>query len=328
MKLVGLFCGGYSSEYEISVKSAKQILATVNSIEEIEAYLVYVSRDGWVIDYNGEQINVSQDDLTFHSKKDGEKAINLAHVYIHGNPGENGKLQAFFEMKRIPYINSNSLASALSFDKWFCNQFLKSFGINVAESILLTRNKSIDYKSITTKLGLPLFVKPADSGSSYGISKVYSLEDLPSAIEDAFKEGKTVVCESFMNGTEVTCGIYENKSGIIALPCTEIVSETDFFDYEAKYLGKSQEITPARISDELTLTIQALTKEIYQLLQLRSLARVDYMIVNDVPYVIEVNTTPGFSPESIVPKMLEAAGIEKDDFWREIYEFEGEIGGL
>lgn len=321
MKIVGLFCGGFSSEYDISVKSATEILHSL-SPSPYEIYLVYVSRKGWEIDYKGEKISLSEVDFSFSSLQDGLKKLDIAHVYIHGNPGENGKLQAYFEMKQLPFVNASALSSELSFDKWFCNQFLKSFSIPVAQSVLLLDEKKCDFHSIGETLGFPLFVKPADSGSSYGISKVYTENELAPAIYEAFKEGKTVVCESFMKGTEVTCGVYQNEHGVQALPCTEIVPETDFFDYEAKYLGKSQEITPARISDKLTVEIQELTKKIYALLQLRSLARVDYIIVNGVPHVIEVNTTPGFSKASIVPKMLAHAQISTTDFWKEIYAFE------
>lgn len=318
---VAIFCGGYSSEYEISIKSATMILNHLPK-DQYNSFLVYVDRNGWVADYKNEKCKVSLSDFGFETKSGEKIVIDLAHVYIHGNPGENGKLQAYFEMKNLPFVNSSALSSELSFDKWFCNQFLRGFGIKVAEAELILENDDYDVQKIGDRLGFPLFVKPADSGSSYGISKVYKIEDLKSAIESAFKEGRTVVCEAFLKGTEVTCGIYRNNEGLQPLPCTEIVSETDFFDFEAKYLGKSQEITPARISDKMTKKIQELTEKIYQLLQMRSLARVDYMIVGDEPYVIEVNTTPGFSGESLVPKMLKCANIEIGDFWKEIYEFE------
>lgn len=320
MKNVGIFCGGFSSEYDISVKSATTILNHLPR-EKYNPFLVYVKRKGWQAEYQGFLYDVSIDDFSFEVNNE-KITIDLAHVYIHGNPGENGKLQAYFEMKQMPFVNSNALSSELSFDKWFCNQFLRNFDIKVADSILLLSDKNIDSKQIINQLGLPCFVKPADSGSSYGISKVYKEEELHSAIENAFKEGKTVVVEAFMNGTEVTCGVYRNDSGLIALPCTEIVSETDFFDYEAKYLGKSKEITPARISDALTNNVQEQAKKIYSILQLRSIARVDFIIIGDTPHVIEVNTTPGFSDESIVPKMLKTAGIEIADFWSEIYAYE------
>jgi D-alanine-D-alanine ligase len=318
---VAIFCGGFSSEYEISIKSATMILHHLPK-EEYNAFLVYVDRNGWVADYKNEKYEVSFSDFSFKTKENEVIVIELAHVYIHGDPGENGKLQAYFEMKNLPFVNSSALSSELSFDKWFCNQFLRGFGVKVAQAELILANEEYDVQKIGKELGFPLFVKPADSGSSYGISKVYKLEDLKPAIQAAFDEGNTVVCEAFLKGTEVTCGIYRNNEGLQPLPCTEIVSETDFFDYEAKYLGKSQEITPARISEEMTTKIQELTAKIYQLLQMRSLARVDYMIVDNVPYVIEVNTTPGFSGESLVPKMLKSANIEIGDFWKEIYEFE------
>lgn len=317
---VGIFCGGFSSEYEISIKSATTILNHLPRLK-YNPFLIYVQRESWQAEFQGSLYAVSPIDFSF--QVNGSKiTIDLAHIYIHGNPGENGKLQAYFEMKQLPYINSNALSSELSFDKWFCNQFLRNFDIKVADSILLLSTTNLDEREIIQQLGLPCFVKPADSGSSYGISKVYKEEELLPAIENAFKEGKTVVIEAFMDGTEVTCGVYRNKSGLIALPCTEIVSETDFFDYEAKYLGKSNEITPARISDTLTKNVQEQAKKIYSILQLRSIARIDFIIIGETPHVIEVNTTPGFSSESIVPKMLKTAGIEIADFWSEIYAYE------
>lgn len=317
---VGIFCGGFSSEYEISIKSATTILNHLPRLK-YNPFLIYVQRESWQAEFQGSLYAVSPVDFSF--QVNGSKiTIDLAHIYIHGNPGENGKLQAYFEMKQLPYINSNALSSELSFDKWFCNQFLRNFDIKVADSILLLSTTNLDEREIIQQLGLPCFVKPADSGSSYGISKVYKEEELLPAIENAFKEGKTVVIEAFMDGTEVTCGVYRNKSGLIALPCTEIVSETDFFDYEAKYLGKSNEITPARISDTLTKNVQEQAKKIYSILQLRSIARIDFIIIGETPHVIEVNTTPGFSSESIVPKMLKTAGIEIADFWSEIYAYE------
>jgi D-alanine-D-alanine ligase len=320
MKNVGIFCGGFSSEYDISIKSATTILNHLPR-EKYNPFLVYVKREGWQAAYEGGLYDISLEDFSFYVDE-VKITIDLAHVYIHGNPGENGKLQAYFEMKQLPFINSNALSSELSFDKWFCNQFLKNFDIKVADSVLLLSDENVDDHKIIEQLGLPCFVKPADSGSSYGISKVYTQEELLPAIQNAFKEGKTVVIEAFMDGTEVTCGVYRNDIGLIALPCTEIVSETDFFDYEAKYLGKSKEITPARISDALTANIQEQAKKIYSILQLRSIARVDFIIIGDTPHVIEVNTTPGFSSESIVPKMLKTAEIAIADFWNEIYDYE------
>jgi D-alanine-D-alanine ligase len=320
MKHIGIICGGYSSEYDISLKSASTILS--NLPEPYTGHQIVISEKGWIVQngYNPGIFDLNQGKITF---RDG-KGVQLdgAIVYIHGNPGENGKIQAVLDLLSIPYVNANVLASALSFDKWFCNQFLSSFDIQVAQSILLHAGDSIDEHAIVQTLGLPLFVKPTDSGSSYGISKVKEVAQLPNAIDRAFKEGRTVVLESFLDGIEVTCGVFRNAEELIALPLTEIVSENEFFDYEAKYQGKSHEITPARISDEQTRIIQAQAKRIYTLLNLKSIARIDFMLVKEIPYVIEVNTTPGFSSESIVPKMLEVAGISISSFWEAILSTE------
>jgi D-alanine-D-alanine ligase len=315
MKTVGIFCGGYSSEFDISIKSAETIQK--NFPKDYTTVKIIIKKEGWKAEVNGELVDFDSNSMSF-----GNKKIDIGLVYIHGDPGENGKIQALLDMKGIPYLNSGPLASALSFDKWFCNQFLKSFGIPVAKSILLTSSSTYSDEHIIQELGLPLFVKPADSGSSYGISKVKTKEELLPAIHSAFKEGKTVVIESFLNGTEVTCGVYRSTEGIVALPLTEIASENEFFDYDAKYLGKSQEITPARVSDEIKVKIQQRAKYIYELMQLRSIARIDFMVVDSEPFVIEVNTTPGFSPASIVPQMLTCAGISITDFWKNISEVE------
>ena len=319
MKTIGIFCGGFSSEFEISIKSAKTILTNFPS--GYDAFLIVVAKDNWTAQYQGKEYVVDLNSLSFQIGDDS-KTIDLGLVYVHGNPGENGKLQAFLEMKGIPCINSSALASELSFDKWYCNQFLKGFGIFVANSLFLTSKTDFTIDQIVAELGLPVFVKPSDSGSSYGISKVKTKEELAPAIEFAFNEGNTVVIESFLDGTEVTCGVYRKPSGVYALPLTEIASENEFFDYEAKYLGKSQEITPARVSEEIKTEVQTIAMRIYQLLQLKSISRIDFMIVDNVPHVIEVNTTPGFSPASIVPQMIACDGNTIKEFWTEIFSVE------
>ncbi len=317
MKTIGIICGGFSSEWEISLKSAQTIQD--NFPKEFNTLKIQVDATGWNVLLENGKIPLDLNTMTF-----GENAttIDAAIVYIHGDPGENGKIQAFLEIKNIPYINSGPLASALSFDKWYCNQFLKGFEIKVARSIYLTERKHYSAIEIIEKLDLPVFVKPCDSGSSYGISKVKTLEEMDAALDKAFEEGRTVVVESFLDGTEVTCGVYRKKSGVHALPLTEIVSENEFFDFEAKYLGKSNEITPARVSEELKLEVQKQARMIYEILQLRSIARIDFMVVKGVPHVIEVNTTPGFSAASIVPQMIQCDGGNLADFWREIAEVE------
>ncbi|MEY3742829.1 MAG: hypothetical protein RL371_1740 [Bacteroidota bacterium] len=302
MKRIGLICGGFSSEYDISIKSAHTIQK--NFPPHLECILIEISRENW------------QERLQLQGK------IDAALIYTHGDPGENGKIQAFLDMLQIPFVNSGVLASALSFDKWYCNQFLKGFGFSVAQSRLFHLGDQIEANILVEDLGLPLFVKPADSGSSFGISKVKEREEIQPAFDNAFKEGRNVVAEAFLDGTEVTCGVYRSKAGLVALPLTEIVSETEFFDYAAKYDGKSKEITPARIENEIALNVQTQAKRIYELLGLSAIARIDFMIVNGTPFVIEVNTTPGFSPASIVPQMLGAADIDLQDFWTEVISVE------
>lgn len=319
MKKIAIICGGYSSEFEISLKSGKTILD--NFPKEFDAFLIELTAESWTAIYNGNRYVVDPWTLSFQTEN-GPIKTDAAIIYIHGNPGENGRLQALFEMQNIPFVNSGGLASHLSFDKWYCNQFLNNFGIKVAKSLFLRDKNQFTAEHIIAELGLPCFVKPTDSGSSYGISKVNTQAELQPALEKAFAEGKSVVIESFLKGTEVTCAVYQTKNGIKALPLTEIVSENDFFDYEAKYLGKSQEITPARVDEMLKNKVQTVAKDVYQLLNLRSIARVDFMVVDNEPYVIEVNTTPGFSPASLVPQMLACEGIKIEDFWREIVSFE------
>ena len=319
MKRIGIFCGGFSSEFDISIASANTIMASLPKM--YDAFLIVVKRGDWRVNYKGEECQLDLNDVSFVFQ--GEKLhLDYGLVYIHGNPGENGKIQAFLEMKNIPCINSGALASELSFDKWFCNQFLRGFEIPVAKSVLLHPNRIFTSAEIIERLGLPVFVKPSDSGSSFGVTKVKTEEELPKAIEAAFREGESVVVESNLAGTEVTCGVYRRKSGVEALPLTEIVAEGEFFDYQAKYEGKSQEITPARVSAELTQKVQEMSIYIYELMRLRSVARIDFMIVDNVPHVIEVNTTPGFSSASIVPQMVKVKGQTLEDFWAEIIAVE------
>jgi D-alanine-D-alanine ligase len=302
MKRIGLICGGFSSEYAISIKSAQTIQQHFPS--HLSCVLIEINRENWQV-----KLKETTD-------------IDAALIYTHGDPGENGKIQAYLDMLQIPYVNSGVLGSALSFDKWYCNQFLKGFGFAVAQSQLFRFGQAIDAQKLCDLLGLPLFVKPSDSGSSFGISKVKSVTQVQPAFDAAFKEGDTVVAEAFLDGTEVTCGVYRKQNEIAALPLTEIVSETEFFDYAAKYDGKSKEITPARIAETVGVEVQQQAKKIYELLGLRSIARIDFMIVADKPHIIEVNTTPGFSPASIVPQMLSCAEISIQDFWTEIIRVE------
>jgi D-alanine-D-alanine ligase len=318
MKRLGIICGGFSSEYEISLKSARTIID--NFPDGFDVFLIVLNQAGWKANYHGKEYDFDIRSMSFNALENVK--IDAAIVYVHGDPGENGKIQALLEIQQIPYVNSGPLSSSLSFDKWYCNQFLKGFNIPVAKSLFLRSIAEFSNQEIIKTLGLPLFVKPSDSGSSYGISKVKSESELIEALKLAFKEGRTVVVESFLDGFEVTCGVYRKKEGIHALPLTEIATENEFFDFAAKYQGKSQEITPARVEDSIRDKVQETAKFVYDLLQLRSIARIDFMIVNNVPYVIEVNTTPGFSPASIVPQMIKCEGGTIQQFWADILAVE------
>ena len=319
MKTIGLFCGGYSSEYEISMKSAQLILN--HFPDEYEIYKIVVSKKGWYGELSDSHITFDMNSCEIELPN-GKKTIDAGIICIHGDPGENGKIQAFLDLKGIPFVNSGFESSSLSFDKYTCNQFLKSQNIDTAKSILLRKHQFYNADHICNELGLPLFVKPTGSGSSYGISKVYKKDELDKAIEFAFSEGKQIILESFLEGRELTCAVFRDQEALRALPITEIISENDFFDYDAKYNGKSKEQTPAQIDEMTANTIRTLSKEIYEVLGLKSIARIDFILVGTTPNVIEVNTIPGFSEASIVPQMLNIAGIDLKDFWKKVIEQE------
>ena len=319
MRTIGLFCGGYSSEFEISMKSSELIFEHLP--DEYNVVKIIVTEDQWYgqIDDSKHHFDMNRCEVQMESQA---IPIDIAIICIHGNPGENGKVQAFLELKNIPCVNSDFQSSSLSFDKYLCNQYLKAEGILTAKSLSITKGEKYSAQEICNELGLPLFVKPTDSGSSYGISKVYTENDIPKAIEKAFNEGNTIIIESFLDGIELTCAVFKGPEGITALPITQIISENDFFDYDAKYEGKSTEETPANVEQSLSDQIQSLSREIYEKLRLKSIARIDYIVVDDTPYVIEVNTIPGFSDASIVPQMLKCAGIEIKAFWKMLIDEE------
>lgn len=304
-KKIAIVYGGYSSEEEISLKSGKVVFN--NLPKNFTPYLVRINNDGWFLERNGVNIPINKSD--FSVDVDGQKLIfDCVFIAIHGTPGEDGKLQAYFDMVGMPYASSNALACAITFNKWTCNTILKQHGFNCAESVVLRNKDHYKVDDIMEKISFPCFVKPNNGGSSFGISKVKESNELVPAIEKAFLEGSEVIIENFLKGTEVTCGVIQINGSFIDVPLTEIVSENEFFDYEAKYKGESQEITPARISEELTAEIKATAREVFKLLNLRGMARIDFMIKENTPYIIEVNTVPGLSEESIVPQMIRGAG--------------------
>lgn len=304
-KNIAVVAGGYSSEYHISIKSAQTIMNHLPK-DYYDPYLVVISKDAWKVEKDQTTYPIDREDFSF--VVDGRKInFDCAYITIHGTPGEDGKLQGYFDMIGVPYTSCNATVSAITFNKWYNNQVLLNNGFSCAQSMIL-RNPNHGYaaKEIVERLGLPCYVKPNDGGSSFGISKVKEEGEILSAIEKAFEEGKEVVIEANMQGREVTCGAYAYQGKIYALPITEIVSHKEYFDYQAKYEGLSDEITPARISDELTQLVQETTVKAYQVMNLRGIIRIDFILKNDKPHIIEINTAPGMSPESIIPQQVRA----------------------
>lgn len=319
MKNIGIVYGGYSSEIVVSKKSAEGIKSFMDTTR-YKVFPVLITREKWVVKYDDQEIPIDKNDFTFNP--DGEKtAFNCLYITIHGTPGENGLLQGYLDMMNIPHTTCDVLPSALTFDKFTCNTYLKSFGVAVADSFLLRKGRSYNVEDIQEKVGIPCFVKPNAGGSSFGISKVKTPEELKPAIEKAFEESDEVLVEGFMEGTEVTCGIYKTTEKDVVMPLTEVISKNEFFDYEAKYNAeKADEITPARISEELTDKIQKITSLIYDILNCKGIARMDYIITKEKIFLLEVNTTPGMTPTSFIPQQVEAMGKTMKEVITEVIE--------
>ena len=308
MKNVAIIMGGYSSEYQISLTSGNVVYKFLDQ-SKYNAYRIHIFKDKWVmVDENDAEFPVNRHDFSVEYK--GAKLqFDVVFNAIHGTPGEDGLMQAYFELLGIPQTSCDYYQAALTFNKRDLLSVLKPYGIKTATSFYLNEGDSIDEQTIIKTVGLPCFVKPNKAGSSFGISKVKSVEELLPAIANAYKEDNEIIIESFLDGTEVSVGVINYKGVTTVLPITEIVSENDFFDYDAKYLGKSQEITPARISPEMTEKVSAVAKRAYDVLKMKGFSRSEFIIVNDEPYMLEMNTIPGLTTESILPQQAKAAGI-------------------
>lgn len=320
--IVAIVAGGDSSEWQVSLRSAAGLNEFIDS-ERYQKYLVTIVGTTWQVELpSGEKLPIDKNDFSF--MLDGEKVkFDFAYITIHGTPGENGILQGYFDLIGLPYSCCGVLAASLTFDKYTCNQYLKSFGVNVADSVWLHRGDKIDEKLIAEKVGLPCFVKPCDGGSSFGVTKVKTLEEMPLAIEKAFAEGKEVMVEALMTGTEVTCGMYRTREKEVVFPITEVVTANEFFDYDAKYNGQVEEITPARLSEEWTRNVQNETRKIYSALNAKGIIRVDYIIEPSGKInLLEVNTTPGMTATSFIPQQVRAAGLDIRDVMSDIIENE------
>ena len=313
MKNIAILTGGDSAEHDISILSAKTVLKNLNK-SIYNGYLIHLKEGLFTAVINQKNILLNKEDfsLTINNKKIYFDAVFMA---LHGSPAEDGLIQPYFDKLNIPYNSCNSKISDLTFNKYQCNKKIKKIGFNCAKSYLHHANKKINIDMIIEKVGIPCFVKPNKSGSSYGISKITKKENLHIGISNGLRYDNNVIIEEFINGTEVSVGVFEDENRIQSLPITEIISYNDFFDYEAKYNGKSKEITPARINSKLTAEIQKTSIKIYQSMDLRGICRIDYIIKEDKPFVIEINTIPGLSEESIIPKQLKCANIKLSDFF-------------
>ncbi|MDR1746028.1 MAG: D-alanine--D-alanine ligase [Tannerella sp.] len=319
-KNVAIIAGGYSSEYEVSIRSAQNLYTFVDKAL-YNVYILIIEKDKWYVRFPDSQTApVDKNDFSFQDKNNRVK-IDYAYITIHGTPGENGFLQGYLEMLHIPYSSCNTLTSALTFNKYTCNQFLKAKGILVADSIRLRHGEPVNENEIIARLGLPVFVKPNESGSSFGATRVKETSEIRTAVEKAFLEGNEVLIERFISGTEVTCGCYKTCGEVVVFPVTEIVTTNDFFDYSAKYMGEVQEITPARIPDEVTKCIRRETAEIYEIIDAKGIIRIDYIIPPDkTPVLLEVNTTPGMTGTSFIPQQVKAAGLDMKNVMTNIIE--------
>ena len=309
MKKVAVIEGGYSKEKAISIKSAKTVYDNLDRIK-FDPTRVLIDEKEWTAYDEEGRYSVDKNDFSFI--KNGTKLnFEYAFIVIHGTPGEDGKLQGYLDMVGVPYNTSSAAIMALTFQKFHCNQFLKNFGINVPEAELIKPDDEINESQIIDKVKLPCFVKPTDGGSSFGVTKVKNDNELLPAIKEAFNHGSEVIVEENIEGREVTCGVYRDSEGVKVLPITEIISENEYFDYDAKYNGKSKEVTPAEIEEETTDKIQSLTKEIYGILGMKGIVRIDFIInKGGNPFLIEINSVPGMSKESIVPQMAKTNNIE------------------
>ncbi|MEM6515152.1 MAG: D-alanine--D-alanine ligase [Bacteroidota bacterium] len=313
-KNIAIIMGGFSSEFEISLKSGQVVFETLDA-DKFNAYRIHILRDKWVyVDNNDEEFPIDKNDFSVIID---ERKITFDCVFnaIHGSPGEDGFMQGYLQLLNIPHTSCNMYQAALTFNKRDCLSALRPYGIKTADSFFVNKGDIIDTNAIVEKVGLPCFVKANRAGSSYGISKVYKTEEFEKALETAFAEDDEVIIESFLDGTEVSVGVITYNDEIKVLPITEIVSENDFFDYQAKYQGKSQEITPARISDGLAEKVRTVAKTVYKVLRLKGFSRSEFIFVNDEPYLLEVNTVPGLTAESILPQQAKAAGINMTDLF-------------
>ena len=319
-KKIAIVAGGDSSEYSVSLRSASGIYSFLDK-EKYDITIICLRGQDWSAQVNEDEwVSIDKNDFSFVYNGDKTK-FDFAYITIHGTPGENGMLQGYFDMIGLPYSCCGVLAAAMTFNKYTCNHYLKGFGVRVAESVLLRKSDAYSISDIVARVGLPCFIKTNVGGSSFGVTKVKTLDQVEPAIEKAFQEVDEVICEAFMQGVEVTCGAYKTQNNSVVFPITEVVTNNEFFDYDAKYNGQVDEITPARIPDEVRDAVQALTLRVYDILGCKGIIRIDYILTEGWEInLLEVNTTPGMTATSFIPQQVRSAGLEIGEVLSDIIE--------
>ena len=319
---IAIVCGGDSSEHDVSLRSAQGLYSFFDK-ERYNVYIVDIKGQDWHVELpGGITARIDRNDFSF--VEDGKaKWFDYAYITIHGTPGENGILQGYFDLIGIPYSTSGVLVEAMTFDKFVLNQYLRGYGVSVADSLLIRQGyeQLVSDDEIEQRIGMPCFVKPAADGSSFGVSKVKNKDQLAPAIRKAMLESDEIMVEQFLDGTEISIGVYKTREKSVVLPATEVVTQNEFFDYDAKYNGQVQEITPARLSEDVTRRVREITSHIYDILHCNGIIRIDYIISKEGKiFMLEVNTTPGMTPTSFIPQQVRAAGLEMKDVLTDIVE--------
>lgn len=319
-RTIAIVAGGDSSELPVSLRSAEGLYSFIDK-EKYQLYIVEMEGQRWEVQLpGGLKVPVDRNDFSF-VRNDEKVKFDFAYITIHGTPGENGKLQGYFDLLNIPYSSCDVFASAITFNKFACNQYLKGFGVRVSDSMMLRKGQTVSDEQVVEKIGLPCFIKPNEGGSSFGVTKVKMAEQIQPAIQKAFHESDEILIEAFMDGTEITCGCYKTKDKEVVFPITEVVTRNEFFDYDAKYNGQVEEITPARIPDEVADRVKRLTSVIYDILGCSGIIRIDYIITEGTKInLLEINTTPGMTATSFIPQQVRAAGLDIKDVMTDIIE--------
>lgn len=319
-KNIAIVAGGDQSEVVVSLKSAAGLYSFMDK-EKFNLFIVTIIGLEWQVEYNNAKIDIDKNDFSFVTPEGERIKFDCAYVTIHGVPGEDGKLQGYLELLEIPYTCCNVMAASVTFNKFACNHYLKAFGVNVADSILVRKGQKVDEDEVVSRIGLPCFIKPNAGGSSFGVTKVKSKDQISLAVNNALSEGDQVMIEGLMTGTEITCGIYKTAKHCIVFPITEVVSHNEFFDYDAKYKGEVDEITPARLDESVAERVREQTEQIYDALGAHGLIRVDYIIDrNGQINLLEVNTNPGMTATSFIPQQVKAAHLDIKEVLTDIME--------